>query len=88
MKTERPIEDDGKLRPILEKLANISAIAFSLKHELAPLTQEDLQDGMEPLMQEQIQGALDSIQNEIFELALFDLGASKDEWYAANDTVQ
>jgi ATP phosphoribosyltransferase regulatory subunit HisZ len=77
-----------QLANILDQLAEISAIAFSLKYELEPLTPEDIQAGAEPLSQDQIQGSLDKIQSMITMLAMIDLKATREEWYAANNGVQ
>lgn len=84
---DRPLKGD-RLQAILEQLAEISNIAFSLKEELSPLTPEDIQAGAEPLSQGQIQGSLDEIQTMITMLALQDLRATREGWYAANDQVQ
>jgi hypothetical protein len=86
-KDDRPLNGEA-LEDILRQLAEISAIAFSLKYELEPLTPEDIQAGAEPLSQGQIQESLDSIQNMITILALNDLKATREEWYAANDGIQ
>lgn len=86
-RTSRPLEGE-QLQKILSQLAEISAIAFSLKHELEPLTPEDIQAGAEPLSQGQIQGSLDEIQTMITLLAMNDLNATREEWYAANDGIQ
>lgn len=75
-------------RKALNELAEVSAIAFSLKHDLSPLSQEDIQAGAEPLSQGQIQESLDDIQNRIAITVLRTLGAKPEEWYAANDGVQ
>ena len=79
---------DRQFTQILRELASISVIAFSLKNDLSPLSPEDIQMGAEPLNQGQIQGQLDDIQSRIASLALVTLGASKDQWYAANDGIQ
>lgn len=79
---------ENAFRKALAQIAEISAIAFSLKADLEPLSPEDIQAGAEPLNQGQIQEALDSIQTRLTVLALNTLGATKEEWYAANDTVQ
>ena len=79
---------DTKFQKALSELAEVSAIAFSLKHDLSPLSQEDIQAGAEPLTQGQIQGSLDDIQNRIALIVLQTLGAAPEEWYAANDSVQ
>lgn len=76
------------LEAILRELAEISSIAFSLSHELQPLSQEDIEAGAEPLSQGQIQEYLNDIQMRIAILALGDLKATRGEWYAANDGVQ
>ncbi len=86
-KNDRPLSGEAR-EDILRQLAEISAIAFSLKYELEPLTPEDIQAGAEPLSQGQIQKSLDSIQNMITILALNDLKATREEWYAANDGIQ
>ncbi|WP_155851896.1 hypothetical protein [Ahrensia sp. 13_GOM-1096m] len=84
---DRPANGE-ELDAILKQLAEISAIAFSLKHDLSPLTPEDIQMGAAPLDQGQIQGALDDIQTRIAFLVMNDLRATSEEWYAANDNVQ
>ncbi|EAQ23222.1 hypothetical protein [Roseovarius sp. 217] len=84
---ERPL--NGKaLKVILEQLAEVSAIAFALKHDLEPLTPEDIQAGAEPLSQGQIQDSLDEIQTMITNLARVALKATSEEWGAANDGIQ
>ena len=87
VKGSRPLQGKA-LEEILRQLAEISAIAFSLKHDLSPLSPEDIQSGAEPLSQEQIQDSLDEIQTMITVLARKDLGATSEEWYAANDGIQ
>lgn len=84
---DRPLKGEA-LQQILGQLAEISAIAFSLKHDLSPLSPEAIQAGAEPLSQGQIQESLDEIQTMIAVLALGDLKATREEWYAANDQVQ
>lgn len=84
---ERPLNGEA-LQSILDQLAEISSIAFSLKHELSPLSPEDIQAGAEPLSQGQIQEYLDDIQIRIVMLAKEDLKATSEEWYAANDKIQ
>ena len=79
---------DSDFRKALNELAEVSTIAFSLKHDLSPLSQEDIQAGAEPLTQGQIQESLDDIQNRIALVVLKTLGATAEEWHAANDTVQ
>lgn len=79
---------DTDFRKALNELAEVSTIAFSLKHDLSPLSQEDIQAGAEPLTQGQIQESLDDIQRRITLIALNTLGATSEEWYAANDSVQ
>lgn len=73
---------------ILQRLAEISASAFSLQYDLKPLSAEEIEAGAEPLTQDQIQEPLEEIQNTISILVLTDLGASAEEWYAANDRIQ
>jgi hypothetical protein len=87
IKDSRPLQGEA-LEEVLRQLAEISAIAFSLKHDLSPLTQDDIQAGAEPLSQGQIQGSLDEIQTMITLLAINGLGATPAEWYAANDGIQ
>jgi len=83
----RTLSED-QFKQALETLAKVSATAFSLREDLMPLTLDDLAIGAEPLSREQIKGELDSISNDLTLLALETLGASREEWYAANDTVQ
>jgi hypothetical protein len=83
----RALSED-RFKQALETLAKVSASAFSLREDLAPLSPEDIANGAEPLSQEQINQALDSISNDLTLLALETLGATREEWFAANDTVQ
>lgn len=86
-KNERPFEGQA-LTNILVELAEISATAFSLEHDLAPLTQDMIEAGAEPLSQDQIKDALDEIQTRITILARQNLQATSEEWIAANGTIQ
>lgn len=79
---------DTDFRKALDELAEVSTIAFLLKHELSPLSQEDIQAGAEPLTQGQIQESLDDIQRRIALIALDTLGATSEEWYTATGSVQ
>ena len=72
----------------LKLLAEASAVAFSLKNDLSPLTPEDIQMGAAPLDQGQIQPSLDEIITMLTQLALNKLQASNLVWYAANDSMQ
>lgn len=79
---------EAEFRDALRTLAEVCVKAFSLRQDLAPLTAEDIELGAEPLTQEQIHESLDSIQDELTKLALNTLHATREEWLAANDTVQ
>lgn len=86
MTGKRPMEGwyllDG-----LKKLAEICAHADGLKHELEPLSAEDLAAGAEPLTQEQIAERLNRISQLATSLALEEMQATSEEWYAANDAI-
>ena len=71
----------------LSKLALIHALAWSLKHDLDPLSPEDASAGAEPLSAEQIQAELDRICELISQVALQDLKATGDEWLEATDSI-
>jgi hypothetical protein len=87
METDRIISE-ADYRDALRALAEVSVIAFSLQQDLKPLRAEDIQSGAMHLTQETIQAELERIQNRLAELALITLKASREEWFAANDTVQ
>ncbi len=82
----RPMEG-WYLRDCLKKLANISAIAYSLKMDLEPLSEEDIAAGAEPLTPEQIQTELEEISRLATSLALDEMKATPEEWYEANDKI-
>jgi hypothetical protein len=85
--TKRTLSEQ-QYRTALETLARVSAVAFSLRENLTPLTPEDIAAGAEPLSQEQVHEALDAIANEMTVLALDTLGATREEWFAADGKVQ
>lgn len=79
---------ESDFRETLKTLAEVSAIAFSLRENLRPLTFEDEAIGAEPLSQAQIHEDLDEISRKLTNLALITLKATREEWYAANDGIQ
>lgn len=84
---KRPMEG-WYLRDALKKLALICAHADGLRYELQPLSDQDIAAGAEPLTQEQINEALESIARIATSLALEEMQATKEEWYAANDRIE
>ena len=84
----RPMEG-WYLRGALEKLAEISAIADSMRRSLTePLTDDDIAAGAEPLTPEQMAPELERITLLTTSLALEELQATAVEWYAANDKIE
>ena len=75
------------LRDALKKLAEISAVAFSLKCDLEPLTDDDIAHGAEPLSAQQIEAELDRISDLVTMFALDELRATSDEWLKASDSI-
>ena len=84
---KRPMEG-WYLRDGLKKLAEICAIADSLRHNLEPLSEEDIAAGAEPLTPEQITPDLERIARLATSLALEELQATTEEWYKANDSIE
>lgn len=82
----RPMEG-WYLRDCLKKLAEISACAEGLKLDLQPLDAEDIVAGAEPLTLQQITETLDRIAHLAVSLALEEMQATSEEWYAANDAI-
>lgn len=87
MTQKRPMEG-WYLRDCLKKLAEICAYADGMKHDLQPLEADDIAAGAEPLTIEQISETLDRISRLATSLALEEMQATNEEWYAANDAVQ
>jgi hypothetical protein len=84
---KRPMEG-WYLRDALAKLAEICAIAGSMRLSLTePLTEDDIAAGAEPLSPEQIVPDLERIGQLATSLAIEELQASAEEWYAANDKI-
>ena len=76
------------LRDAMKKLAEICAIADSMRHSLMePLTEEDIAMGAEPLTPEQMAPDLERIARLATGLALEELQATPEEWYRANDKI-
>lgn len=83
----RPMEG-WYLRDALRKLAEICALADSMRYSLTePLTEEDVAAGAGPLTPEQMMPNLDQIARLATSLALEELQATSEEWYAANDKI-
>ncbi|WBU61788.1 hypothetical protein [Paracoccus albus] len=85
--TKRPMEG-LYLRDCLKRLAEISVRADSLRHDLEPLGEDDIAAGAEPLTVEQISEELQGIATLATKIALDDLHATNEEWYAANDKIE
>lgn len=83
---KRPMEG-MYLRDGLKRLARICALADGLRLDLEPLSEEDIAAGAEPLTSEQINESLQEIARIATALALEELQATPEEWYAANDSV-
>ena len=75
------------LRDALKRLAEICATADGLRYELEPLSEDDVAAGAEPLTPEQINEALENISRIATRLALEEMQATPEEWYAANDSI-
>ena len=84
---KRPMEG-WYLRDGLKKLAEICAIADSLRHNLEPLSEEDIAAGAEPLTPDQIIPDLERIARIATRLALEEMQATTDEWYKANASIE
>ena len=87
MTQKRPMEG-WYLRDGLKKLAEICVIADGLSSSLEPLTDEDIEMGAEPLTMDQIVPDLERIAMLATSLALEELQATREEWYAANNSVE
>ncbi|WP_111347642.1 hypothetical protein [Acuticoccus sediminis] len=85
-KSKRPIEGEA-LAEILQELARADMRAVSLRFDLDPLSDEDKRSGAKPLSMREIQDELENISRTITGVALFHLGASRDEWYAAHEDI-
>ena len=84
---KRPMEG-WYLRDALKKLAEVCALADSLRYSITePLTEEDIAAGAEPLEPEAIAEVLEDISRISTSFALDELKATSDEWYAANDKI-
>lgn len=86
-RTTRSMEG-AALEAVLDELARVHAIAGSVKIDMEPLSDEDKEAGAEPLTPEQIQGELERIMVGVTRVVLNHLGASPEEWYAANDKIK
>ena len=75
------------LRDCLKRLAEICALADSMRLSLDPLTDDDIEAGAEPLTPEQMQPDLEMISRLATMLALDEIQATPEEWYAANDAI-
>ena len=77
------------LRDCLKRLAQINAIASSLQYYLDnPLTEDDIAAGAEPFTTEQFKSDLEEIAMIATSLALDEMQATTEEWYAANDKIE
>lgn len=76
------------LRDALKKAALITVLADSLRLNLEPLSEEDIALGAEPLTYEQISEDLRNIARIATSLALEEMQATPEEWYAANDAIE
>ena len=85
--SKRPMEG-WYLRDGLKKLAEICAIADSLRYDLEPLSDDDIAAGAEPLSHEQIAPELQRIALLATSLALEEMQATREEWYAATDSIK
>lgn len=75
------------LRNALKKLAEISAIAASMRYSLEPLSEEDIELGAEPLTPDQMMPDLERIFQLASSFALEELQATSTEWHDANDAI-
>lgn len=75
------------LRDALKKLAEISAIAESMRYSLDPLSEEDIELGAEPLTPDQMMPDLERIFQLVSSFALEELQATSIEWHDANDAI-
>ncbi len=85
--TKRPMEG-WYLRDGLKRLATICAIADGMRYSLEPLSDEDIAAGAEPLTPEQMQEELERISMIATQVALEEMQATSEEWYAANSSVE
>nr|WP_314089421.1 hypothetical protein [uncultured Shinella sp.] len=84
---KRPF-DGYALHAVLQELATINVLAFGLKHDLEPLSAEDIEAGAEPLTPAQIQDDLEIIQTVVTRIVVEHLRASTEEWVTATDTME
>ena len=85
-KTKRPMEG-LYLRDGLKRLAEICVLADSMRYNLEPLSEEDIAAGAEPVTPAQMQDDLRQIARLATLLALEEMQATSEEWYAANDKI-
>ncbi|MDQ0324076.1 hypothetical protein QO002_006283 [Pararhizobium capsulatum DSM 1112] len=83
----RPFQGKA-LAAVLRDLAQINAIALSLKYDLAPLSENDKALGMQPLAPTQISRELEHIAAIVTRIVLEHLKAESNEWYEANDQIE
>ncbi|NVK34360.1 MAG: hypothetical protein HWE23_07760 [Rhodobacteraceae bacterium] len=85
MQQDNSILSNKKMSDILEDLALIDILAFSLTENLAPLDEDDLAHGAEPLTYAQIKEELDQIRNTVFKIVTVHLEAEAGQWSAATE---
>jgi hypothetical protein len=85
--SERPLEGQH-LHDGLKRLVLICALAESLSIGLEPLSEKDIAGGVRPLTPSQIQEQLARIVLVATKIALEDMRATPEEWYAANDAIE
>ena len=85
--TKRPMEG-WYLRDGLKKLAEICVLADSLRLDLEPLSADDIAAGAEALEPDQIKPVLERIARLATSVALEEMQATREEWYAANDAIE
>jgi len=76
------------LRDGLKKLAEICVLADSLRLDLEPLSADDIAAGAEALEPDQIKPVLERIARLATSVALEEMQATREEWYAANDAIE
>lgn len=85
--SKRPFEGYA-LHALLQELATINVIAFGLRHDLEPLSAEDIEAGAEPLTAAQIRDDLEFIQTVVTRIVAEHLKATTEEWVTATDTME
>ena len=85
--TKRPMEG-WYLRDGLKRLATICAIADGMRYSLEPLSDEEISAGAEPLTPTQMQEELGRIALIATQVALEEMQATSEEWYAANNSIE